>query len=284
MTIAEKLNALRPEMTRSETQLMRTILDGYPISGLCSITELAQKSGVSTPTVGRFVQKLGLQGYAQFQSALREELSEMISDPAAKRNVWKTELPEEHILTRYSRQALENQGRSLTDVDLGEFDRFCDLLADPDRKIVIAGGRITGTLARVLFLHLQMLRPDVRLMSEGVTWLHDMMDVHDGDILVVFDIRRYENTTLNMAQLCHERGAEVVLFTDSWRSPIHAFARLTFSGRVAVPSAWDSIASLLLLVECSVASVQERLWESASARTDALEAAFDRTRLFRKFT
>ncbi len=284
MTIAEKLHAMRPEMTRSESQLMSAILDEYPISGLCSITELAEKSGVSTPTVGRLVQKLGLRGYAHFQSELRDELSEMISDPIAKREVWKTDLPEEHILTRYSRQALENQRNSLNDVDLEEFDRLCDLLADQNRKIIIAGGRITGTLARYLYLHMQMMRANVRLMPDGASWLHDIMDVSAGDVLVLFDVRRYENTTLNMAQLCREKGAELVLFTDQWRSPVHSIARLTFSSRIAVPSAWDSMTALLLIVECAVASVQEKLWDSVADRTDALEAAFDRTKLFRKFT
>ena len=77
---------------------------------------------------------------------------------------------------------------------------------------------------------------------------------------------------------------EIVLFTDPWRSPIHRIASHTLSGRIAVPSAWDSNATLMLLVECVIASVQEMSWETVKDRTDALEQAFDRTRLFRKFT
>ncbi len=283
MSIAEMIQSRRDSMTRSESQLISVILDEYPISGLCSITELAEKAGVSTPTVGRMLQKLGFSGYGHFQAALREELGEMISDPIAKRDVWKNRLPDEHVLNRYCRQALENQRKTVEQVAPDDFDSLCSLLADPNRSIFIAGGRITGTLARYLYLHLQMIRPDVRLMPAAASWPHELLDLRKGDVLVVFDVRRYENAVLVMGQMCHERGAEVVLFTDQWRSPIHKIARLTFSGRIAVPSAWDSVASLLLLTECVIASVQETLWTTVRTRTDDLESAFDTTGLFRKF-
>ncbi len=275
--------AQREDMTPSERQLIGVLLDDYPIAGLCSITELASKASVSTTTVTRMLQKTGIEGYSQFQSALRAELKEMISDPIAKRDVWKTELPEEHILNRYSRQALDNQRRTLDEIDPDEFDNLCRLICDSERRVYVAGGRITSTLAQYLYLHLQMIRPDVRLLPVAASWPHDLLDIRAGDVLILLDVRRYENTTLAIGQMCHERGAEVILFTDQWRSPIHRIAKHTFSARIVAPSAWDSMASILVLLECVIAQAQERLWDSVEKRTDALEKAFDRTKLFRKF-
>lgn len=283
MSVADRLRTSMEQMTRSERQLGSAILDDYPVSGLCSITELAAKADVSTPTVGRMLQKLGFSGYAQFQAALRNELSEMVSNPIAKRAHWKSTLPEEHILSQYARHALANQQSMLEDLDPESFDTFCRLLADPDRRIYIAGGRITGTIAQFLYLHLQMIRADIRLIPATGSWPHDLLDIREGDVLVAFDVRRYENTTLMMAQMCHEKKAEVALFTDQWISPIQRHAQHIFAARISVPSAWDSMGSLLLLAECTIAAVQQLLWDSVQARTDMLEAAFDRTKLFRKF-
>ena len=139
-------------------------------------------------------------------------------------------------------------------------------------------------MARYLFLHLQMIRPQVRLVADGGAWPHDLLDLKPGDVLVAFDVRRYENTTLQIAQMCRDKGAEVALFTDQWRSPIYRVAELTFPARIAVPSAWDSCLPLLMLIECTIAAMQEIQWETVKNRTDALEAAFDKTKLFRKFT
>ena len=235
-----------------------------------------------TPTVGRMLQKLGFSGYGQIQATLRDELCEMISGPVAKRNVWKERLPEGHVLNRLARQTLEDQRRTIDQVDPDDFDAQCRLLADRDRRIFVAGGRIAGTPARYFYLHLQMMRPDVRPVPSAASWLHDLLDPAAGDVLVALDVRRHENATLAMGRMCHERGAEVVLFTDQWRSPVHRVARLTFSARIAVPSAWDSVA-FLLLFECVFASVQETLWTSVRTRTDDLEAALDMTGLFRRF-
>ncbi|MEX0283575.1 MAG: MurR/RpiR family transcriptional regulator [Paracoccaceae bacterium] len=284
MTVSDRLLQHRDEMTPTERQLVNALLDDYPIIGLGSITELASAAGVSTTTVARMLQKTGFDGFPQFQAALRAELKEMISDPVSKRNQWQNDLPDEHILNRYAERGLENQRRSLDEVSPEDFDRLCTLISDPDRTIFIAGGRITGTLAQYLFLHLQMIRPQVRLVASGGSWPHDLLDVREGDVVIAFDVRRYENATLQLTQMCHDKGADVVLFTDQWRSPIHRVAKLTLSGRIAVPSAWDTCLPLLMLIECTIAAVQETMWETVKDRTDALEAAFDQSKLFRKFT
>jgi len=281
--VTDRLLAHRDKMTPSERQLVSVLLDDYPMAGLGSITELASAASVSTTTVARMLQKTGFDGYPQFQAALRREVKEMISGPVAKRDLWQNDLPEEHILNRYSQQTLANQKRTIDEVDPAEFDSFCNLLCDPNRRIFITGGRITGTLAQYLYLHLQMIRPDIRLLPFAASWTHDLLDVRKDDVLIALDVRRYENSTMLIGQLCQERGAEIVLFTDQWRSPIHRLAKHTFAARIAVPSAWDSMAAILMLMECVIAEVQERLWDSVKERTDELEQAFDRTKLFRKF-
>jgi len=284
MNVSDALIRHRDAMTPSERQLLSTLLDDYPIVGLGSITELAHAASVSTTTVARMLQKAGFAGFPQFQAALRAELKEMISDPVSKRAHWQNDLPDEHILNRYSRQGMENQRRSLDDVSPADFDALCALLSDRNRSVYIAGGRITGTLAQYMFLHLQMIRPQVRLVASNGSWPHELLDMKADDIVVAFDVRRYENTTLQLTQMCHAKGAQIILFTDQWRSPIHRIAAHTFAARIAVPSAWDSCLPLLMLIECAIAAVQETLWETVKDRTDALEAAFDQTKLFRKFT
>ncbi len=284
MTVSARLIEHRESLTPSERKLFNTLLDDYPLVGLGSITELASAAEVSTTTVTRLLQKTGFDGFPQFQAALRDELKEMISDPIAKRDVWKTDLPEEHILNRYSAQGIENQRRTLDEVDPEDFDSLCSLLSDPNKTIFVAGGRITRTIAQYLYLHLQMIRPQVRLVADGGSWPHDLLDVKPGDVIIVFDVRRYENSTLQMAQMCRDRGAEIILFTDQWRSPVHRIAKHSFDSRIVVPSAWDSCLPMLMLIECTISAIQGNLWEIVKTRTDALETAFDQTKLFRKFT
>jgi DNA-binding MurR/RpiR family transcriptional regulator len=103
-----------------------------------------------------------------------------------------------------------------------------------------------------------------------------------GDSLVLFDIRRYENDSLKLAEMAHAHGATVVLFTDQWGSPAARFANHSFNMRIEAPSAWDSSVVTLFIIEALIASVETRIWGVTRNRMKMLEALFDETRLFRK--
>lgn len=284
-TIAEKLKEQSTRFTRAERQLVDIILKNYPVSGLGSITSLADTAGVSTPTVGRLVQKLGFTGFPDFQANLRAELDEKISGPIAKRERWVNNAPEGHILNRFTEAVIENISHSLGDIDPQIFDDACTLLSDSDQKLFVVGGRITRTLADYFFLHMQVIRKGVtHISSSSNAWAHYLLDINEGDVVVIFDIRRYENSTLRLAEMAKERGAKVLLFTDQWGSPISVNADYCFHSQIVVPSAWDSNVTVMLLAEIFIAEVQERHWDTTKSRMEELEKMFDRTKFFRKFS
>ncbi len=283
-TIREILKRAEPDLTRAERQLCATLLHNYPMSGLGSITRLAKKAGVSTPTVVRMVQKLGFSGFPAFQAALRDELEAQISGPVAKRESWAGAAPEGHLLNRFTEAAIDNIRQTMAQIDPDSFDAAAALLADERRKVFVCGGRITHSLAEHLFLHLQVIRPQViQVPSAANAWPHAMLDMEAGDVLVIYDIRRYENTALEMARLAGKRDLKVVLFTDQWQSPVARHAAFTFNCRIEAPSAWDSLVAMTLLSETLVAAVVDATWDSTRARMNALEKLFDATGIFRKF-
>ncbi|MEE9427178.1 MAG: MurR/RpiR family transcriptional regulator [Paracoccaceae bacterium] len=284
-TISERLKKGFAGLTRAERQLADTILENYPVSGLGTITIVAKNADVSTPTVARLVQKIGYKGYPDFQAALRRELQDKVSDPIAKHEVWAQKAPDGHILNRFTEAVIKNIRQSLAQVEIQTFDDSCTLLADPNRAVYVVGGRITRSLADYFFLHMQVARTDVtHIQSISNAWPHYLLDLKSGDVLVVFDVRRYENSTLKLAEMAAERGAKIILFTDQWCSPVAQYAQQVFTCRIVVPSAWDSSVALMLLLETVVAEVQERNWSVTKERMQGLEEMFDRTKFFRKFT
>jgi len=284
-SINELLHDRFDDLTRAEKQLASLLLENYPVSALGSITTLAKKANVSTPTVARMVHKLGFSGFPLFREAVREELGAKISSPIEKHSSWAENAPTTHILNSFTDAVLQNIRKTLSQIDADQFDATCELLADPNRTVNIVGGRITRSLADYLFNHLQVIRPDVTYMtSNSNAWPHYILDIAAGGILVIFDIRRYENDLLRLAEMVHERGVKIVLFTDQWGSPISKFAAHKFNSQIEVPSGWDSAIVSMLILEALIAGVQTRTWPDTKVRMKTLEDLFDRTRLFRKFT
>ena len=284
-TISDRIHGMLDALTRAERQLAQSVLENYPASGLGPLTALAKDAAVSVPTVARMVQKLGYKSYSEFQAALREELRAKVKTPIAKHDTWAEAAPSGHILNRFTDAVIDNIRLTLGQIDPDAFDHACDLMTNQDHHLYIVGGRITHTLAEYLFLHMQVIRPNVtHVPSTSNTWPHYLLNAKEGDVFVIFDVRRYENNTLKLAELAHQRKAKIVLMTDQWRSPVHQLATVCLSNRIVVPSAWDSATTIMLLLETMISSIQTFNWSQTKARMEELEDMFDQTKLFRKFT
>jgi DNA-binding MurR/RpiR family transcriptional regulator len=277
------ITARYESMTRAEKQLANSLLDNYPVSGLGSITAVAEAAKVSTPTVVRMVQKLGFKGFTDFQTRVHLELEETISNPITKHERMAPNAPGAHILNRFAEAVMNNMRQSLGSLDPAEFDAAAKLIGDKKRAIYLAGGRITGALAEYFFTHLQVIRPGVtRISTNASSWPHFVLNMNRGDVLILFDIRRYEQQLEALARSAAENGAEIILFTDNWGSPIVKHARHSFRLNIEAPSAWDSSVVTLIVIEALIEAVQSSHWERTRERMAMLEGLFESSPLFRK--
>ena len=282
-TVSDVIRHRYDSLTRAEKQLADRILENYPVSGLGSITTIAESAGVSTPTVARMVQKLGFKGYPEFQSHLHQELEETISNPIAKHDRWALNAPGTHILNRFADAITANLRDTLSALDTRTFEDAAALLGDRNRSIYFVGGRITGALAEYFFTHMQVIRPKTALIStNSSSWPQHVLNMSAGDVLVIFDIRRYEQEMATLAEVAKASGVVIILFTDRWGSPVAQHAAHSFRVRIEAPSAWDSSVVTLFVVEALIEAVQSATWDQTRERMNSLEDLFERSRLFRR--
>ena len=284
-TVSDVIHAQFDALTRAEKQLAKSLLDNYPVSGLGSITTVAENARVSTPTVARMVQKLGFKGYPDFQSHLHQEVEATISNPLTKHDRWASNAPGTHILNRFADAIMGNLRQTLTDIDVATFESVATLLSERKRGLYFVGGRITGALAEYFFTHMQVIRPNTTLLSSNSSsWPQYVLNMNPGDLLVIFDIRRYEQEMVNLAAAARRHGAEIIVFTDQWATPATKHAKHTFRVQIEAPSAWDSSVVTLFIVEALIEAVQSSTWDETSERMKTLEGLFEQTRLFRKLS
>jgi DNA-binding MurR/RpiR family transcriptional regulator len=282
--LKDTLRKTMDELTPSERQVASVLLKDYPVAGLQSITRLASASAVSTPTVIRMARKLGFDGFVDMQEALREELAAQIKKPISKHDAWHEEAGQEHTINRFAGAVTANLRHTLERLDMATFDAVAALLADAARPVYLAGGRITRSNADYFYNHLQIIRPNVSLLSQSANvWPQYLLDMNDASVLILFDIRRYEKDLQKLASLARERGSTIILFTDQWGSPIGKLADHSFNVMVEAPSAWDSTIAIMFIVEALIAEVQNNSWDSTRERIEELESMFSATRLFRNF-
>lgn len=271
MSLAERIRHEMNAFTPSEKRAAHLLLSHYPFAGLDTVAEFATRAGISAPSVLRFVTRLGFAGFPDFQKHLREELEAQLLSPLAKAS------PADRAqgaspLASFAEAVAGNLRLTVENIAPAEFEAVVALLSDPRKRIHFCGGRFTGALARYAESHLRIVRSDVHFIEgQPALWRDRMIEIGRKDVIVAFDIRRYQEDVIALCETAAEQGAAVVLLTDPWLSPIARVARHVLPAHIAAPSNWDSSAGLLLIVEALVAGVTKRLWDTAKPRMEAVE-------------
>jgi DNA-binding MurR/RpiR family transcriptional regulator len=266
--VRHRLASLSP----AERKLARVLLASYPIAGLESVARFAERAGVSPPTVTRFITKLGFRGYPEFQEILRHEVQARLSSPLERYRDEPEGRGAGSLLTGALDVSRRNLQATVDQLSHHDFEEAVNLMADVRRRVLVLGGRVSAQLARYLAGQLHLLRPGVALVdAERSTPAQQLIDLRKGDVLVVFDYRRYQADTIESARIASTQGCGVVLFTDPWLSPASAFARQVLVTSVETVGPFDSLVGATAVVEAMVAAVLDRLGARAQSRMQSLE-------------
>jgi DNA-binding MurR/RpiR family transcriptional regulator len=265
--ISEKLGA----MPAGERRAAQALIADYPLTGLKTVAEFAGRAGVSSPTILRFVSRLAFQNYADFQSALQSELVEQVQSPLL-RTRQRRDSQENGGMAQFAEAVTSNIEETFAHFHADEMKRVLRLLSDPRHRVHLIGGRFTDSLAGYMAAHLRIIRADVfHIAGQEGNWRDHLVDMGKRDVLIIFDIRRYQESLLDFAQKAASLGAAIVLFTDQWLSPVARVARHAITCRTAAPSAWDSSAALFALIEALIAQLTAEGGAKTAKRIASLE-------------
>ncbi len=270
-SIQDRVRRELAAFTEAERRVAHALLGEYPTAGLETVARFARRAQTSGPTILRFIARLGFESYADFQAALREEIQVRLQGPLARYRSRQDEgdaggayVPVSHALQKNIEIAEHNLREVL--------DGIVTRLSDPDRSVLCIGGRFSWTVAAYLHHYLREIRSSVRLVRDSsAAWADYLLEIRPGDVVVVFDFRRYQRDIQDFARAAAAQQAEIILVTDIWYSPIAAIAQLVVPCPVRIPSAFDSGVTGLAVVEIITAALVDRLDEGARDRIARLE-------------
>lgn len=272
MQVRERITRIENELTAAERKLSAALLLDYPFTGLDTIQALAEKTQTSSPTISRFVTKLGFNGYQDFQRHLIEELKEGKRSPL---DLHRGDRPRfggflEDFIARAGRVVTE----SATSISEAQFNRVTDMLADPKRGLHVIGGRISDSLALYLTRHMRQMRSGVsHLPADPEIWPEHLLGLRSRDILFIIDFRRYQPILCDLARRASEGpGPRIVLMTDKWLSPVSKYANEVVATPIESGTVWDSYAGALVLIEAMVTKIAEDNWDRTRRRLEAWDA------------
>lgn len=271
MKIQDRIKIAADQLTPSERKLAAALLSDYPYAGLVSIQDLAEHAEVSAPSISRFVTKIGLSGYQEFQRGLISELKEGQRSPLELHEGNRT--IHGGFLGDFISRATQQMAVSSAAITEDQFALIGDLLMDPKREIHILGGRVSDAIASVLSFHMRQMRKGVYHLPANIeAWPEYLLRMKQGDLLFVVDFRRYQPNLLRLSRSAHDRGARVVLMTDKWLSPIAKYAAEVLPVPIESGTLWDTYTPALAVIEALATKGAEDNFDQVQARIKSWDA------------
>ena len=275
--VREAMDASSATLTPSERQLRSVILADYPFAALGPIQELADRANVSAPSISRFVNKLGFRGFQEFQQSLLNELKDSQSSPIELRR--SRPAPTPAPLADYVERAMALTRDLSERMPTDQFNRICEMLGDPKRRIFMLGGRMSDAIAEFFLRHLRQIRADVfHVPPDSEAWPEYLLRMKPRDVVVLFDFRRYDAKLASFATSARSRRAQTIVITDPWITP----AAKSATELVTIPTdsgtIWDSYVPAFALIEALLVPLAERDWEATRTRIEAWDTLRGRPR------
>ena len=197
MSLMDKIETFYSSLSKSHQKIARYIRHNCEEAVFQSVTELAQKSDTSPPTVVRFARELGFEGYPDMQQALQGDI----------------------VVTRNKANRHDSVTGAASNVSGERLDRACREIMGAKDILIIGYMDAFGTAAE-LFHRLTCLRDGVQFTRLINDWndIHKMM--RPGTLLLAISYTpHYEYTSVCVSAGCR-RGCRVMLFTDSPLNPM----------------------------------------------------------------
>ena len=264
--------AVSSELTPTERRIAEAVLAEPTLLAFGTVSDLADRVGTSRPSIVRFANKLGFDGYTLLQQHVQSDLSHQLSRPSERiRRDDKSTPPVRHVIN----------GAISSVLDALESGQIAELAAPVVRaeKVWVLSGETSQAGAHALYSGLSMVRPGVRAPEEH-SFGTDLSDAGPQDVAVVFDFFRYRRQVVTATRAFAKAGVTIVAFTDSPLSPLAELADSWCQIEAPAIGPFDSSAPVVFLCELLVARVAQQLQDDATNRIDRIETLWEETKTF----
>ncbi len=271
-TLDSRIASLFSEMSHSQKELARFILDNGLFVAFAPAAELGSKVGVSAATVVRFCQILGYEGYPELQKAVRASLPTYVNK--VQRIEQGETLEKGQLIRRVFDLDIENLTRTRDLLDSTRFWEAVHALGKASQILVVGGGSSTGP-AYYLAHSLKVMGLDARcVVGGGIPLALEIVQLKATSVFVGISVWRYVAETAYAMEEAQHRGATRIAITDSIVSPIAQRADYAFQVGTDGTAHALSLTSAMSLINAFIAAVSLERPQETSRALQEVDAAY----------
>ncbi|MFD7710244.1 MurR/RpiR family transcriptional regulator [Streptomyces sp. NPDC059785] len=267
-----------PRLSPGQRRIAQYLIENITEAAFLSITDLAERVGVSQPSVTRFAAAVGFSGYPALRERLQAiALATLGSTPGT------------------AAQLRSNELQAAVDAEIDNLENLRRDFADPDRIIAVGralsasapltvlGLRISASLAEYFAYAARRIHPDVRLVTRGGSVASDALlqsRAAGGDWVLAFDMPRHAQETLAAVRVARGAGLRVALVTDLALGPLADEADVVFATGTGSRLVFDSYAAPVLMSAALLQAMTDADPERTQARLEEYEQVAEEQQFF----
>jgi DNA-binding MurR/RpiR family transcriptional regulator len=267
-----------PRLSPGQRRIAQYLIEHITEAAFLSITELADRVGVSQPSVTRFAAAVGFSGYPALRERLQSiALSTLAGGPGEENRA--------------------NELQAAVDAEIENLENLRRDFADPDQIIrvgrelsrstplTVLGLRISESLAEYFGYAARRIHPDVRLVTRGGSVAYDaLLQCREagGTWVLAFAMPRHSQETLQAVRVARGAGLKVALVTDLALGPVADEADVTFATGTGSRLVFDSYAAPGVMAAALLQAMTDADPERTQARLEKYEQLSDQHHFFMK--
>ena len=270
-----------PTYSRAQKLIAGFILENYDKAAFMTAGKLAASAGASESTVVRFAAELGYDGYPAMQRDLQNIIKNKLT--AMQRIEITGDKLRSDVVGGVLRDDAENILATVDAIDRDEFNSVCECILS-GKRIYIMGVRASSALAQFLGFYLNLMFPNVRIVSSvsASEVFEQIFRISEEDVFIGVSFPRYSKRTLKAMEYAKNRGAKVVAITDTESSPMCRCADYRMTAISGMVSFADSLAAPLSLINALIAALSIKKEKDVTEMLSNLESIWDEYDVYEK--
>ncbi|MGG8405317.1 MurR/RpiR family transcriptional regulator [Streptomyces sp. 12297] len=264
-------------LSPGQRRIAQYLIDHPTEAAFHSITELAERVGVSQPSVTRFAVSLGFSGYPALRDALQPiAVSGGATAPAG-------------------REQRHNELQAAVDAEIENLQNIRRLFADTDQvldlgrelagsvPLTVLGLRISVSLAEYFAYAARRIHPDVRLVTRGGSVAYDALlqsRAAGGTWVLAYAMPRHAKETLGALRAARSAGLRTALITDAALGPLVEEVDVALTASTGSRLVFDSYAAPGMLSAALLQAMADADPERTQERLEGYEQAADQHGFF----
>ena len=242
-SILAKLAWQHDSFTRAEKRITDYILSNKTAAQYMTISELAEKSGVSDATLTRFCRRLGCKGFADFKLVLAKDCAAVPDrDPAQSGGIRSTDTIEElcQKLCNANREALAETRRL---IDPRMVSGAVDLLRQA-RRVCCCGQGGSSIMAMEAWGRFVTVTNKVQWIQDSHMQAMSAALLEKDDVILFFSFSGATSDLMDIARMARERSVHLILVTGARTAPAAEYADIVLlCGVIEGPLQMGSVAA-----------------------------------------